>query len=60
MKELRTFFTNTNTPIPLTKHLFKAHMEELSAWQNLVEDKNTIRENDAAQNLCFFFHHGDT
>ena len=44
-----TFLTYINPPIPLTKHLFKAHMERLGAWQDLVEGKNSIRKNNSAQ-----------
>ena len=56
MKELETILNNINQAIPLTKQLFKAHMEGLGAWQDLVEDKNSIKGNVSAQISLFFSH----
>ena len=40
-----SFFTDTNPPTPLTKSLFKAHMEGLGTWQVIIaEGKNSIKE----------------
>ena len=54
MKELNTIVTNSNPPTPLTKQLFKAHMKELDAWPNLVEGKNSIKQNVSAQISLLF------
>jgi len=43
VKELDTILTKINLSIPLTKHVFQAHVEGFGAWQDLVGGKNCIR-----------------